>query len=137
MSRSTTFHARLIRFAYLLCGLSAAATASAPDQALAAGSSRFAGCYGAEGLIITVSGSGRISDANDYVKLTGRIWDDGYMELTYTRYLINFDRSRGPRGSTYTITADAYGALDADGNLYGVLEWSTGEVSSFLWLRCE
>jgi hypothetical protein len=121
---------------YLLLGF-AVLIIVAPSEAVARGSSPFAGCYSDGTLAITISGGGRISDSNYYVDLSGRIWDDGYIELTYTRYFISFDRTRGRRSNSYTTFAVGYGALDADGNLYGALQWSTGETSDFLWLRCQ
>ena len=122
---------------YLLLGLFTLVTTVAPREAAARGSSPFAGGYSDGTLTISISGAGRISDSNYYVDLSGRIWDDGYIELTYTRYFISFDRTRGRRSSSYTVTAAGYGALDADGNLNGDLQWSTGEVGDFFWVRFE
>lgn len=135
----------------LLClSLSIVATACIsllPNSAIAGTpSSPFAGCY-ADGSI-TISKGGRISGAWDdldtSISLSGRIWNDGYLELTwkYTTYHSGWDLlpggDRGPNHTSTTVEYVGFGALDEHGNLYGeLMETYFGSTSEFFWPRCE
>lgn len=106
--------------------------------------SPFAGCYSGgvpdslsitdSGFVLTIGDSGRISGATWWGgTVSGRIWDDGYIELEWP--VFSFEVGRGGRRAR-SIEVVGMGTLDADGNLIGMLQWPWGEITEFLWGRC-
>lgn len=111
-----------------------------PDPA-PAGASPFSGRYCAGETKITVSTTGAIRAKIGLQTLfTGRIGTDGTIALTYTIGSISGDmwmRGSGGGGKGTPVTVYGVAALDADGNLYGVVEWIDGNPVEFFWTRCD
>lgn len=139
--RSTIARKKSVGLTVLMAGIAVAMITATAGPAAARGPapSPFAGCYG-DGtfLVVAVSDSGRI--AGDYVGIgiSGRIANDGYLELTYRWSTPVFDDPQHGGGrKKFSSSATGIAALDEGGNLFGVLQWDGGSISEFFWPRCK
>jgi hypothetical protein len=109
---------------------------SVSAQAAKATPSPFAGeyCFGLCHVTVSASGSitGTCAAFDGFPpKISGHISADGAIKLTIST-------NRHGKGNNPTReTATGIAALDENGNLYGVLEWSDGQLGEFFWYRCE
>jgi hypothetical protein len=103
--------------------------------------SPFAGEYCQGGLHFSISDSGRIDGGTGSLFITisyrGRISNDGVIELAITQVWTSPTPTLGKSFSKFTDRAVGLAALDADGNLYGVLEYEDGGLLILDWLRCD
>ena len=141
-SDSMTAGGHSVRGMIGLAVLAAGLLVGVPDRALA-GPSPFAGHYFDGNSEITVSSTGSIrAKIGMQTLFAGRIADDGAIALTYTFGTFSGDiwmrgSHGGGGGKGTTITVYGTAALDADGNLYGVVEWPGGSLQQLFWARVD
>lgn len=140
-SDSRAVRATGVRGTVGLAALAAALLVGLPDR-VRAGPSPFAGHYSDGTAEITISNTGSIrAKIGMQTLFTGRIAADGAIALTYTIGTVSGDgtggRGPGGGGNTSTFTVHGVAALDADGNLYGVVEWPDGSLREFFWARVD
>jgi len=131
---------------FLLTAFAVGLWAGASGQARAGGSdpSPFAGCFLTGNGVVTISDSGRITGSSSSFysssQTSGSISNTGEIKLTVVvTSLGDLDPGR-PKRSKTTYAATGLGALDDEGNLYGVLVWESvlGTVTApFFWPRCD
>jgi hypothetical protein len=144
--RSMLCVANPARLLLLLGAIAVAVPSGAPEVALAGKRqpSPFAGCYlsaddFSAAWLITISDSGRITfeptqgSRNDGASVSGCVWEDGLIEITWKIRL----GGRPIGGGVLTSHAVGLAALDDFGNMPGVLEWDDGQVTGFFWPRCD
>src|SRR5262245_64128561 len=129
---------RTIALAALAVGLLAAA----PERALA-DSNPFAGRYtsGEQDISISATGSIRVKIGMQTL-FTGHVADDGSIALTFTIGSVFGDMwmrgsHGGGGGKGNPVTVYGVAALDADGNLYGVVTWLDGSPMELFWTRSD
>jgi hypothetical protein len=118
------------RVCLLMLCVAAVCTAALPNRAVAGPEpSPFEGHYVCSSFLeIRIAGSGRVGGSLFGMKISGTIWNDGFMVLDWPTP--TWDSQR--RQKVYYRTIIGLAALDENGNLYGVLDGS-----EFFWPRCE
>lgn len=133
---------RLSHRAIALAALAIGLLVGAPERVLA-DTNPFAGHYssGEQNISISATGSIRIKIGMQTL-FTGRIAADGSIALTFTigstfgdMWMRGSHGGGGGKGTTITVYGTA--ALDADGNLYGVVEWPGGSLQQLFWARVD
>src|SRR5262245_18910881 len=144
--RSMMSRLKSVRTMVVLAAIAAGLVAGSSGQSLASGSEpgSFAGCFLTGNGVVTISDSGRITGATSTFcsssKTSGSISDTGEITLTVVVTSLGELDPGWPKRAKTTYTAAGLGALDDDGNLYGVLVWESvlGTVTApFFWPRCD
>jgi hypothetical protein len=89
--------------------------------------------YSLDTCSITISSSGRISGfIYNSLELSGSISNTGAIKLKFVGTYVTWDGRKG----RWTATAVGQGALDAEGNLVGVLQYDEDVIAELYWPRC-